>query len=100
MRDRYDFFYDYFDTEEKRYKKGEMKVNIGQYLRNAKSSNFKITSNYQYRPDKIAYTFYGDPTLSWVLIYANNFNGGLSDFIANREIKIPDPTIVRSLLEL
>ena len=57
MRDRYDFFYDYFDTEEKRYKKGEMKVNIGQYLRNAKSSNFKIPSNYQYRPDKIAYTF-------------------------------------------
>ena len=100
MKDRYDFFYDYFDEQEKINKKGEMRIDVGQYLRNMKKIKFKITSSFQYRPDKIAYKFYGNPQLSWVLIYANNFRNGVADFISNREIQVPDPTEVNGLIEL
>lgn len=100
MKDRYDFFYDYFDEQERIYKKGEMQLDIAQQLRNLNSTTFKITSDYQYRPDKIAYRFYGNSLLSWVLIYANNFRNGVADFIANREIEIPNPAAVSSLIEL
>ena len=100
MKDRYDFFYDYFDTTEKRNKKGEMMTNIGNLLLKSGYSTFKITSNYEYRPDKIAYKFYKNASLSWVLMYANNFNNGIADFITNRTIIIPSPQTVGTLLEM
>lgn len=43
----------------------------------------------QYRPDKIAYLYYGDVDLHWVLDVANHFYNGFSEYTEGTEIKIP-----------
>lgn len=52
---------------------------------------FKITPQFQYRPDSIAYYFYGLVELWWVLSGYNNFFNGPADFYVNRIIQIPSP---------
>lgn len=100
MLDRYKFFDDYFDEQDKMNKKGFMRFNLGNYFRSGNPSTFKITPQFEYRPDKIAFKFYGDASLSWVLIYANNFSQGMGDFFLNREILIPEMSIVNSLIQM
>jgi hypothetical protein len=53
------------------------------------SLNYQIPVEYTYRPDLIAYKFYRDPKLFWVLVYANNFKNSPEDFSLGTVIKIP-----------
>lgn len=47
------------------------------------------------RLDLIAYKYYGDPTLWWVIADINNINNFLDDMQAGRELAIPSPADVR-----
>ena len=100
MIDRYKFFTDYFDEQDKMNKKGFMKFDLGSYLRTGNPQTFKITNQFEFRPDKIAFKFYGDASLGWVLIYANSFSGGMMDFWNGREILIPEMSVVGSLIQM
>lgn len=51
----------------------------------------------QYRADKIAYDYYGNADLHWVLDAANNFYNGFSEYQAGVEIKVPT---VATLLQM
>ena len=99
MLDRYNFFNDYFDENDKMNKKGFMKFDLGNYLRSGSPTSFRITNQFEYRPDKIAFKFYGDASLAWVLIYANNFPNGMADFWNNRIIIIPEMDVVTALTQ-
>jgi hypothetical protein len=37
----------------------------------------------------IAFDFYGDASLFWVLVYANGFHNSPVDFVPNTNIKVP-----------
>ena len=100
MLDRYKFFNDYFDEKDKMNKKGMMKFDLGNYFRSGNPTNFRITNQFEYRPDKIAFKFYGDASLAWVLIYANNFSNGMADFWNNRIIIVPEMSIVTALTQM
>ena len=51
----------------------------------------------QYRPDKIAYLYYGNPDLHWVLDVVNNFYNGFSEYIEGTEIRVP---LTQTLFEM
>jgi hypothetical protein len=57
----------------------------------------KIETQEQYRADKIAYAYYGNPNLVWVIDVANNFYNGFSEYTVGTEIKIPT---LKSLVEM
>lgn len=65
---------------------------------NVPYNQWKITVQYQYRPDSIAYLFYGNSELWWVLTGYNNFYNGPSDFYVNRVIFVPVANGVFSVL--
>jgi hypothetical protein len=48
--------------------------------------------------DSIAYAFYGDPILWWVIAWANDFELLPTDLIVNDSIIIPDQNFVKSQL--
>lgn len=58
-----------------------------------------IQQGFQYRPDKLAAYYYNDPTYYWILTFVNNFENGIEDYNIGREIIIPHPNTVRSILE-
>jgi hypothetical protein len=45
----------------------------------------------QYRPDKIAYLYYGNVDLHWVIDVVNNFYNGFSEYTEGTQIKVPTP---------
>lgn len=49
-----------------------------------------------YRPDKLAYTFYGNSELSWVIDEVNNFFS-ISEYYIGRKIKILKPELLENL---
>lgn len=57
-----------------------------------------IPSGFQYRPDKLAEYYYGNPTYSWILIYVNNFEHGIEDFVEGATIIIPSTKTVSDIL--
>jgi hypothetical protein len=65
---------------------------------NVQYTQWKITPRYQYRPDSIAYLFYGVVELWWVISGYNNFFNGPEDFYVNRVIQIPSPDGVLAVL--
>lgn len=48
-----------------------------------------VEINEQYRPDKIAYLYYGFAGLHWVLDAVNSFYNGFSEYTEGTEIKVP-----------
>ena len=58
-----------------------------------------IPQGFQYRPDKLSAYYYDDPTYYWILTFVNNFENGLEDYVEGREIIIPNPNTVKSILE-
>ena len=89
MPSRYKFFSDAWNDDFAHTIKGFPTVNFKQLLSGNDDINYKIPIEYQYRPDLIAYKFYNDATLYWVLIYANDFHNSPEDFEANKVIKVP-----------
>ena len=48
-----------------------------------------VPVGFAYRPDLIAYKFYKDAKLFWILVYANNFKNSPEDFVVGATIKVP-----------
>jgi hypothetical protein len=71
------------------YSKGFPNTELSELFNFNDNLTYKIPVEYNYRPDLIAYKFYKDPKLFWVLVYANNFNNSPEDFILGAVIKIP-----------
>jgi hypothetical protein len=86
---KYKFFEDIWSTEFQHYQKGFPSTSLSMLFGNLDSISYKIPLARKYRPDLIAQDYYGDVSLYWVLIYANNFNNSPVDFYVSRIIKIP-----------
>ena len=59
----------------------------------------RIDETEQYRPDKIAYRLYGDPMLSWIIDYANEFTGKdkIKGYVAGKVIDYPRLETLRTI---
>ena len=86
---RYKFFEDIWDTEFQHYQKGFPSASLSTLFGSLDSISYKIPLTRIYRPDLIALDYYGDVSLYWILVSANNFNNSPADFYVNRIIKIP-----------
>lgn len=58
---------------------------------------YKIPPEEEYRADKIAFKFYGDESLSWVLDKANNFVHGFKEYKEGRIILRPTLEAMREM---
>lgn len=58
-----------------------------------------IKDGFQYRPDKLAYYYYNNSTYYWILTFVNNFENGIEDYVVGKQIIVPSPTTVKSILE-
>lgn len=58
-----------------------------------------IDSNYMGRLDLIAYDYYGDSELWWVIALANQLDDIPNDVSLNKKIRIPDPSTINTYLE-
>lgn len=89
MASRYKFFNDVYDSVSQHTIKGLPTVQLFTLFASLDSISYQIPLNRVYRPDLVAWDFYGDASLFWVLVYANNFSNSPADFYANRVIQIP-----------
>ena len=90
MASRYEKFFDKtWNSEENRYQIGMMKENTKERITFNDDILYEIPLKYQYRPDKIASNFYGNPKLFWVLVYANEISDSPEGFYTGRRIRIP-----------
>lgn len=53
---------------------------------------FNITMQYQWRPDNVAYLFYGRTDVDWIVLQYNNIIDINEQFIAGRQITLPSAT--------
>ena len=53
-----------------------------------------VTKAEQFNPDLIAYNFYGDETLYWVILMANSIMDPFTDLAAGTNIRIPNKYVV------
>ena len=51
-----------------------------------------------FRPDLIAYSFYGDANLAWVLIVANKIEKSPEGFAKGTTIRVPVSSVVSELI--
>jgi hypothetical protein len=63
---------------------------------------FEITTNYENRPDLLAYDLYGDSTLWWVFAVRNKsiIKDSIYDFTAGTKIYLPKITTIKQILGL
>ncbi len=80
--------------------KGFPKSNLTELFADPNNNDisYKIPLRWQYRPDLIANHFYKNPTLFFVLVYANNFRYCPEDFTTDTIIKVPRYERMISLL--
>ena len=59
-----------------------------------------ITSNYQHRPDLLAFDLYGDSNLWWVIVLRNKdvIEDPLNDFRAGVSIYLPPVDVIKKAL--
>lgn len=62
------------------------------------STKEKILKGMEYRPDKVAAYYLGNPNYSWIIDLANNFTEGIKEYRLGRTILIPNLNDVRPLL--
>jgi hypothetical protein len=90
MGTRYRFFDKVWDDNTKSYIKGMPNIDLYDYFRfDDDIYPYEIPLEYQYRPALLAYNFYGDAKLFWVLVYANRFSKCPEDFATNVKIRVP-----------
>jgi len=97
-KSRYKFFETVWNDDIQHNQKGQMNVNIKELFSQVDYILYNITLADQYRPDIISSKFYGDPKYWWVLVYANEINDSPQGFEVNRKIKIPNPTIIGTIV--
>ena len=59
---------------------------------------YSITLGERYRPDIIAQKFYGNSKYYWILVYVNDINDSPQGFEVNRQIKVPNPSIIGTVV--
>ena len=90
MASRYDKFFDnVFNKELNLSQKGFLVNDIKQRISFNDDIIYEIPLIYQYRPDRIATKFYGNPTLFWVLVYVNDISDSPEGFYFGRKIRVP-----------
>jgi hypothetical protein len=95
---RYKFFDTIWNEDIKHTQKGMMSFNIADILKSEEDLYYKIPLEYRYRPDLIAKKFFGDPKLSWILIYCNGFNNSPEDFENDITIRVPNINKIMDLI--
>lgn len=99
MASRYSFYNDVIDTNTKTKMKGTLKLsNLGIQFINQNATIYEIPIQYSYRPDLIAYKFYKDSSLDWVITFANNFTNSPEDYTPTTSIIIPALSKIKELL--
>ena len=56
----------------------------------------EITNEYQHRPDKVAYTYYGSRDLDWLVLQYNTIVDVVTEFVVGRTIRLPSQSRVQS----
>ena len=83
------FFENVFNKEINHSQKGFLKDGTKQTLSFPDDIIYEIPLIYQYRPDRIAEKFYGNPKLFWILVYVNDISDSPEGFYTARTIRVP-----------
>jgi len=87
---RYDKFFDtVFNVEINHDQKGFLQEDIKDRISFSDDIIYEIPLIYEYRPDRIAQKFYGNPKLFWVLVYVNEIENSPEGFYQGRRIRVP-----------
>ena len=89
MSSRYSFFDTVWNYDLSHEQKGLIKQGVGDLFKTEKDIYYQIPLEFKYRPDLIANKFYGNPKLSWVLTYVNEFKSSPEDYDTDIVIRIP-----------
>jgi hypothetical protein len=95
---RYRFFEDVYNEEIKHIQKGFVRNDLKEMFKSKDDVIFEITNEYKYRPDKIAYKFYQNPKLYWILVYVNNIKNSPEGFEVGTYIRVPSARTVENIL--
>lgn len=68
--------------------KGFIDNSIKEQLQNNFTYGY-VLRGMEYRPDLVAYYYFGDPRKAWMITVANNFRNGIKDYTSGRKLKIP-----------
>jgi len=68
-------------------------------IRDASDFAYYLEIKYVGKPDLLAYTFYGDALLWWVICQYNNIIDPLTELIEGKLLILPDPSRVRTMLK-
>ncbi len=98
MKNRYDFFDDIWNDDIQHHQKFLLDHEFKKKLNEYDYILYNITLADEYRPDLIAHKFYGNSKLYWILVYANDINDSPQGFKTNTQIKIPNPSIIGTLV--
>lgn len=60
---------------------------------------YTVPPEYEGRPDMLAFLFYGDENLWWVIAYVNNILLPMRDLVAGMQITIPSIDSINSALQ-
>lgn len=87
---RYEKFFDtVFNEEINNFQKGFAVEDFKERISFDDDVIYEIPLIYNFRPDRIAKQFYGNPKMFWILVYANNIENSPEGFFAGRKIRVP-----------
>ena len=86
---RYKYFSNVWSNTSQHTIKGLPTLDLYSLFGNLESISYQIPLSRNYRPDLIAFDFYGDVSLYWAIVYANAFHNSPEDFVANAVIQVP-----------
>ena len=90
MASRYEkFFDDIFNSLENHNQKGFLKEDVKNRISFNDDIIYEIPLIYNFRPDRLAQKFYGNPKLYWILVYANDISDSPEGFYHGRRIRVP-----------
>lgn len=92
------FYYLTRDDKINKTRIGLKDMSVINHLKTMEYRTYTIPAKYEYRPELVAYEFYDDTRLWWVLIDANNMRHPFKEFEAGKKIRIPNYSEVLALL--
>lgn len=95
---RYQFFETVWNDDIQHNQKGLPTQDVKELLLTADYILYSIPLGERYRPDIIAQKFYGNSRYYWVLVYVNDINDSPQGFEVNKQIKIPNPSIIGTIV--
>lgn len=99
MASRYKFYENVIDTNDNSQMKGLLSdPTFANNFFTTGMFYFTIPIGLQYRPDLIAYRFFRDASLDWVLTYVNNFTNSPEDYYTGNTILIPELNRIKQVV--